>query len=102
MDDSSFEQLVISVHEGGAILQGAAAPSRVFAPEDPNVKHIRARYGLSQSEFSALLGISLRTLQRWEQGICSPRGPARVLLLVASRHPAAIWDIVRQIHNGLK
>ena len=95
MKDELFNELVASVREGGAILRGEAAPSRTFSIQEPDVKHIRAQYKLSQQEFSALLGISVKTLRNWEQGRRRPEGPARVLLLVAARHPEAIWDVVR-------
>jgi putative transcriptional regulator len=90
-----FEELVASVREGGAILQGEAAPSRTFPVEGPDVRGIRARFRLSQNEFAALLGISVATLRNWEQGRRRPEGPARILLQVAARHPDAVWDVVR-------
>ncbi len=40
----------------------------------PAIGDIRERTGLSQSQFSALLGVSVRTLQEWEQGVGHPRG----------------------------
>jgi putative transcriptional regulator len=95
MNEDMFAELVESVREGAAILRGEAEPSRVFAVEGPDVKHIRARYNLTQSEFAAMLGISVDTLQNWEQGRRSPQGPARVLLQVAERYPEAVWDVVR-------
>lgn len=95
MNEEMFAELVESVREGAAILRGEAEPSRVFAVEGPDVKHIRASYNLTQSEFAAMLGISVDTLQNWEQGRRSPQGPARVLLQVAERHPEAVWDVVR-------
>jgi putative transcriptional regulator len=95
MKDELFDELVASVREGGAILRGEVAPSRVFTSDNVDVKQIRSQYKLSQHEFSALLGISVKTLRNWEQGRRSPEGPARVLLMVAARHPEAIWDVVK-------
>ncbi len=95
MNEAMFAELVESVREGAAILRGEAEPSRTFAVEGPDVKHIRTGYNLTQSEFAAMLGISVDTLQNWEQGRRSPQGPARVLLQVAERHPEAVWDVVR-------
>ena len=68
MKDELFNELVASVREGGKILRGKAKPSRTFVIKTPNVKKIRANYKLSQSEFAALMGISIKTLQNWEQG----------------------------------
>ncbi len=55
-----------------------------------DVQEIRERLGLSQSAFAALLGVSTRTLQDWEQGRRQPTGAARSLLRVADRHPEAL------------
>lgn len=53
----------------------------------------RAKVGLSQSAFAQLLGVSLRTLQDWEQGRRRPTGAAQTLLRVASQHPEALRDL---------
>ena len=90
-----FDELVSSVREGGAILRGSKTPARVFEADGPDAKEIRTRFGMSQSEFAAFLGISVGTLRNWEQGRRLPEGPARVLLLVAAKHPEAVWDVVR-------
>lgn len=100
MKDELFNELVASVHEGGAILRGEAAPSRAFVAEGLDVRRIRSQYKLSQREFSALLGISVKTLRNWEQGRRVPEGPARVLLMVVARHPEAVWDVVKPAASG--
>lgn len=58
--------------------------------EEPDVTVLREKSGLSQSAFAALLGVSPRTLQDWEQGRRRPTGPARSLLRIAARHPEAL------------
>jgi putative transcriptional regulator len=97
MREDLFEELVASVREGGAILRGEKVPSRTFVAPGVEVKSVRAKYKLSQREFAAMLGISVRTLQNWEQGRRSPEGPARVLLLIAAKHPEAVLDVVGPI-----
>ena len=97
MNDELFGELLQSVREGGAILRGEKETSRTFVVEAPDVKNIREQYKLSQTEFAALLGISVKTLQNWEQGRRSPHGAARVLLQVAAKHPAAVWDVVEPV-----
>jgi putative transcriptional regulator len=59
----------------------------------PSVTTIREKTGLSQSRFAELLGVSVRTLQEWEQGRRAPSGAARTLLLIAARNPRALLDV---------
>ena len=63
-----FNELVANVRESGAILRGQKAPARAFVMGGPDVKQIRAQYGLSQGEFAAMLGICVGNLRSWEQG----------------------------------
>ena len=53
----------------------------------------RKRTGLSQSQFAALMGVSVRTLQGWEQGRKQPSGAARTLLAIASTNPKAVLAV---------
>ena len=53
----------------------------------------RQRTGLSQSQFAALLGVSVRTLQGWEQGRKQPSGAARTLLAIARENPRALLAV---------
>jgi putative transcriptional regulator len=94
MNEELFEELLESVKEGAAILRGEKQPSRRFVVSKLDVKRIRDSYQLSQSEFAALLGISIKTLQNWEQGRRLPRGTARILLEIAEKHPQVVWDVV--------
>ena len=59
----------------------------------PDVATIRAKTGLSQARFAVLLGVSVRTLQDWEQGRRAPSGAARTLLMVADRNPHALLEV---------
>ena len=53
----------------------------------------RQRTGLLQARFAALLGVSVRTLQEWEQGRRQPSGAARTLLKVAERYPEILREV---------
>lgn len=59
----------------------------------PDVGKVREKTGLSQARFAELLGVSVRTLQEWEQGRRAPSGAARTLLAIADRNPGALLDV---------
>ena len=92
MKDSAFRELMTSVREAGGIRRGTLKPSRttVFKPED--VKAVRTSLGASQSEFALMIGVSVATLQNWEQGRRTPDGPALALLRVAAKNPKAVAE----------
>ena len=59
----------------------------------PSVASVREKTGLSQADFARLLGVSVRTLQEWEQGRRAPSGAARTLLLIAEKNLQALLDV---------
>src|SRR3954471_17239797 len=59
----------------------------------PDVAKTREKTGLSQARFAQLLGVSVRTLQDWEQGRRAPSGAARTLLMIAARNPKALLEV---------
>ena len=56
-------------------------------------KNIRARPKLSQATFASLMGVSVRTVQDWEQGRRMPKGPAKSLLRIAEQNPEAFLSL---------
>lgn len=72
----------------------AGVRARVHRPEISVVAHARLVSGLSQAAFAALLGVSVRTLQDWEQGRREPSGAAKTLFKVAERHPEVLKELV--------
>jgi putative transcriptional regulator len=90
MKQKDFDRLVTSIKQVGAIRRGRLKPSRVtdFRPDD--VRAIRTKLDKSQAEFALMIGVSVATLQSWEQGRRQPEGPARALLRVAARSPKAL------------
>jgi putative transcriptional regulator len=90
MKKQLFAELVESIREAGKIHRGEEKPSRrfVFSPDD--VRSIREKLQKSQSEFAQMIGVTVSTLQNWEQGRREPQGPARALLVVASKAPEVV------------
>jgi putative transcriptional regulator len=90
MKKQDFDNLVTSIKQAGRIRRGEDKPSRATELPNVNVKAIRQKIGKSQSEFARMIGVSVATLQNWEQGRRLPHGPARALLKVAAANPEAV------------
>jgi len=90
MKKTLFDELVTSIQEAGRIKRGDAKPSRRHNLGDVDVQAIRKKTGLSQSQFALLIGVSIRTLQNWEQGRRMPQGPALALLKVFKNDPERV------------
>ena len=97
MKREMFEELLGSVREAGAILRGEKKPSRRVVIGSSAVRTIRERTSLSQSEFARLIGVSVKTLQNWEQDRRRPGGPAAALLRIISHEPRLA---VKAIHGA--
>ncbi|MBN1508177.1 MAG: helix-turn-helix domain-containing protein [Sedimentisphaerales bacterium] len=80
-----------------AIEKGEREPGRVhrfFTSKD--IKTLREKAGVSQRTFAAMLGVSNRTLQDWEQGRRVPTGPAMNLLRLYEAMPEAITKVLAE------
>jgi putative transcriptional regulator len=82
------EQLLQSVRERKAGLRG-----RAHTPKVASIVEARLISGLSQASFAALMGVSVRTLQDWEQGRREPSGAAKTLIKVARLHPEILQEL---------
>jgi putative transcriptional regulator len=92
MKTENFDMLLSSIKEAGDIKKGKTKPSRIFDIDAPDIKMVRKSLNVSQTEFAMMIGVSVRTLQNWEQGRRKPEGPAKALLHVASKNPKAVID----------
>jgi putative transcriptional regulator len=90
MKKQRFDDLVASIKQAGTIHRGEAKASRTFVFQPEDVREIREKLNKSQSEFARMIGVSVSTLQNWEQGRRQPEGPARALLVVASKAPDVV------------
>jgi putative transcriptional regulator len=91
-----FEELLGSIRQAGAIVRGERQPARRTVICSSGVRDIRERTSLSQSEFAQLIGVSVNTLQNWEQDRRRPTGPAAALLRIIEHDPILA---VKAIHR---
>jgi putative transcriptional regulator len=97
MKGHMFEELLDSVREGGAILRGQKRASRLVVIGASAVRSIRERTKLSQSEFAHLIGMSVKSLQNWEQPRRRPAGPAATLLKIIAHEPRLAVKAIHQV-----
>ena len=96
MKAKMFAELLESVREGGAILRGQGKTARRFELQSSGIRAIRERTSLSQSEFASLIGVSVKTLQNWEQDRRRPTGPAAALLRIIAYEPRLAVKAIHQ------
>lgn len=94
-------RLIRSVKQAMAWAGGEEVPVRVTmvsVERRPmvDVRALRRKLGLSQSEFATRFGFAPATVRNWEQGRTQPDGPARTLLAVIAHHPDAVEDALRR------
>ncbi len=92
MKKVSFDKLVESIKQAGRIRRGEMRAGRVFHFSPTDIREIRLRLKKSQAEFALMIGVSVATLQNWEQGRRVPEGPARALLKIAAEKPEAVVE----------
>lgn len=90
--DKEMEQFANDLLESVRQMKAGKA-ARVTQVEVPPLVEARNRAGLTQAQFAALLGVSVRTLQEWEQGRRQPSGAAKTLLRVAEKHPEVLREL---------
>jgi len=95
MKKELFNELVESLEEAKQIRNGTRKASRTFEYKPVDVKKIRSKLHVSQSQFALMIGVSTSTLQNWEQGRRKPEGPARALLTVVDKNPEAVLSALQ-------
>jgi putative transcriptional regulator len=75
----------------------AGRAGRKYTAESYPVVRARENSGLTQAEFAQLLGVSIRTLQDWEQGRRKPSGAAQSLLLIAEKKPKVLKEVFKRL-----
>jgi putative transcriptional regulator len=80
-------EILEGIREIKAFKEGQVELKSRELSEPSSPKEIRRKLELSQAAFAALMGVSLRTVQDWEQGRREPSGPAKSLLRIAEQRP---------------
>jgi putative transcriptional regulator len=87
MDKKLFDDLVESMQQHNEVIAGTRKPARVTKVDAQSIKVLRARAGLTQEKFAALIQVDLSTLRNWEQGRREPTGPAKALIRAITNDP---------------
>jgi putative transcriptional regulator len=87
---TAFEELMTGLDEVQAFLAGERKGFKVHVPDEVDVKSIRHKLNMTQSRFSDTFGFSLDAIKHWEGGRRKPKAPARTLLTVIDKNPAAV------------
>ena len=91
----AFDSIRRGLRQAVAHQGGKGRGVKVYRPQSVDVKRVRGRTGLTQSDFAATFGIGLGTLRHWEQGDRTPRGATLVLLNIIERDPTAVLKALR-------
>ena len=87
---TQFEQMMVGLNDVEAFLAGEQEGFKAHVPQEVDVKSIRNRLGMTQAKFSDTFGFSLDAIKHWEGGRRTPEAPARTLLTVIDKNPAAV------------
>ena len=87
---TQFEQMMDGLNDVEAFLAGEQEGFKTHVPQEVDVKAIRNRLGMTQARFSNTFGFSLDAIKHWEGGRRTPEAPARTLLTVIDKNPAAV------------
>jgi putative transcriptional regulator len=87
---TQFEQMMDGLNDVEAFLAGEQEGFKAYVPQKVDVKAIRNRLGMTQAKFSDTFGFSLDAIKHWEGGRRTPEAPARTLLTVIDKNPAAV------------
>ena len=92
MKNKDFNNLLTSINQARKIHSGKVKTVRILKFNPIMVKRIRMKLHVSQAVFAHMIGVSVDTLQNWEQGRRKPQGPALALLKVAEANPEIVME----------
>jgi putative transcriptional regulator len=98
--NKAFESIKQGLTEAIEHTSGKPVKAIVHKLQPVDVKSIRKKVGMTQTEFAASFGISISTLRHWERGDRTPRGPALVLLLVVAKEPRVVLNTLKDVKRS--
>ncbi|HKV91905.1 MAG TPA: hypothetical protein VJW20_05090 [Candidatus Angelobacter sp.] len=97
---TQFERMMDGLNDVEAFLAGKQEGFKAHVPHEVDVKAIRNRLGMTQAKFSDTFGFSLDAIKHWEGGRRTPEAPARTLLTVIDKNPAAVLTALNPASAG--
>ena len=94
---TQFEELMSGLDDVESFLSGEKEGFKVHVPEKVDVKSIRNKLRMTQARFSDVFGFSLDAIKHWEGGRRTPEAPARTLLTVIDKNPAAVLTALQSV-----
>ena len=98
---TEFEELMSGLDDVEPFLSGEKEGFKVHVPEKVDVKSIRNKLRMTQARFSDVFGFSLDAIKHWEGGRRTPEAPARTLLTVIDKNPAAVLTALQSAASAV-
>ena len=92
MTTDAYNSIASGLKDAIAHAEGDESRAKAHKVHVIDVRAVREKLGMTQSQFASAFGVSIATVRNWEQGRRVPRGPARVLLLVIDQAPEVVQE----------
>jgi putative transcriptional regulator len=102
MSKKAFDKIAAGLNEALEIARGNAKPSKLYVPQEIDVRAIRRKLSLSQDDFAAEFGFTINQIRDWEQERTRPLGGVRAYLMMINKDPGAVLKILRGIAKARK
>ena len=100
MSKKAYDKIAEGLGEVLAIARGETEPARLHVPAEIDVKAIRGKLALSQSNFATYFGFTVNQIKDWEQGRSRPLGGVRAYLMIIDRDPKNVLKILGSVNAG--
>ncbi len=94
-EQTAGQRMIAGAKQALAFVRGEDDGCIVHIPDEIDTARVRRKINMSQSQFAAYFGVSVRTVQEWEQGRVVPSRSARAFLMVIDREPEAVLRALR-------